>query len=389
MRGNLNRRVFTALSLAMMTTGSVSPAISQDLEPLKIGAIYATSGSANFLGVPEERGLRLLVDQLNEAGGIKGRRIELTVYDTEGNGTKAAQQFRRLVGSDEVDIVFGPSSSGESLLVLPIANEEEVPIIMHAGTEKVFTPPTPWAFNTPPSDRIVAADLLSKFKTKGITKIAVFSSADGFGQSGANVVNQIAPGEGITVVSHEEFNRQDTDMTPQLLRIKEGGAEALVIWGALPGPSIILKNATTIGFDMPIYNSYAAATDELLTQAGPAAEGTFVTSMRLLAPDTLSEDDPIRPVVQKLYEDFKAKWGVTPATYAAHSYDAMLITKVAVESIEGEITRQSLRDAIEKVSVKGGNGIYSFSPENHGGLNKNSLSMVLLVAKDGKWVLAD
>nr|WP_110378462.1 ABC transporter substrate-binding protein [Chelatococcus asaccharovorans] len=372
-----------------MVTGLVGPVEAKDPAPLKIGAIYATSGSANFLGIPEERGLRLLVEQLNAAGGIKGRKIELTVYDTEGNGTKAAQQFRRLVGSDKVDIVFGPSSSGESLLVLPIANEEEVPIIMHAGTEKVFTPPTPWAFNTPPSDRIVATDLLAKLKAKGINNVAVFSSADGFGQSGANVVKELAASEGVAVVSHEEFNRQDTDMTPQLLRIKGGKAEALIIWGALPGPSIILKNARAIGFDKPIYNSYAAATGELLTQAGPAAEGSFVTSMRLLAPQTLKEDDPVRPVVQKLYDDYKARWGDAPATYAAHSYDAMLITKAAIESIDGEITRKSLRDAIEKVSVKGGNGIYSFSPENHGGLNKNSLSMVLLVAKDGKWVLAE
>ncbi len=356
---------------------------------IKIGAVYATSGPASFLGVPEERGLRLTADQLNAAGGIAGRKIEVIVYDTEGNGTKASQQVRRLIDSDKVDVIFGPSSSGESLLVLPIANEGKTPIIMHAGTEKVFTPPTPYGFNTPPSDRIVAGDLLAKFKKRGIAKIALMSSADGFGQSGANVLKELSKGAGVDIVAQEEFNRLDTDMTAQVLRIKGSDAQALLLWSALPGPSIIIKNAVAVGYDKPIFNSYAAASRDLLQQAGAAANGTFVTSMRLLAPESLKQDDPVRPVVQKLYTAFKAKYNEAPATFAAHSHDALLIVKAAAEQIKGPITRDSLRDAIEKTSIIGANGIFRFTPENHGGLDQNSLSMVLMVAKDGNWMVAD
>ena len=358
-------------------------------DTIKIGAVYATSGSAAFLGVPEERGLRLTADQLNQQGGIAGRKIEVIVYDTEGNGTKAAQQLRRLVDSDKVDVVFGPSTSGESLLVLTIANEAKTPIIMHAGSEKVFTPPTPYGFNTPPSDRIVAADLLANLKKRGIARLGLMSSADGFGQSGANVLRELSATYGVEIVRQEEFNRQDTDMTAQVLRIKESNSQALLIWSALPGPSIIIKNAAAVGFDRPIFNSYAAASRDLLQQVGPAANGTFVTSMRLLAPDTLKASDPVRAVVQKLYADYKAKYGEVPATFAAHSHDALLIVKSAVEQIQGEVTRDKLRDAIEKVSVTGANGIFRFSPQNHGGLDQDSLSMVLMVAKNGEWVVAD
>jgi branched-chain amino acid transport system substrate-binding protein len=363
-------------------------AAGQAGDTIKIGAVYATSGSASFLGIPEERGLRLKVDEINQAGGIKGRKLEVVVYDTEGNGTKAVQQLRRLIENDKVDIVFGPSTSGESLLALPVANEAHTPIIMHAGTEKVFTPPTPYAFNTPPSDRIVATDLLGVLQKKGIKRIGLMSSADGFGQSGANVVNELAKNSGIEVVSHEEFNRQDPDMTAQLLRVKSSPAEALIIWSALPGPSIILKTAVNLGFDKSIYNSYAAASRDLLTQAGAAADGTYVTSMRLLAPGSLKADDPVRPVVQKLYEDFSKKYGEAPATFAAHSHDAVLILKTAAEQITGDITRDTLRDAIEKTHVIGANGIFTFTPQNHGGLDQNSLSMVILQAKNGEWMLA-
>jgi branched-chain amino acid transport system substrate-binding protein len=382
------RRPAVAIALSLTAVAASGFAATAD-DPIRVGAVYATSGPAAFLGIPEERGLRLAAEEVNKAGGIAGRKVEVIVYDTEGNGTKASQQLRRLIDSDKVDVIFGPSSSGESLLVLPIANEAKTPIIMHAGTEKVFTPTTPYGFNTPPSDRIVAADLLAKLKKRGITRIALMSSADGFGQSGANVLRELAKGDGIDIVRHEEFNRQDTDMTAQVLRIKESDAQALLIWSALPGPSIILKNAAAIGYRKPIFNSYAAASRDLLQQAGPAANGTYVTSMRLLAPDSLKADDPVRPVVQKLYADYKAKYGDAPATFAAHSHDALMIVKAAAEKIDGKLTRDKLRDAIEKVSITGANGIYQFTADNHGGLNQNSLSMVLMVAKDGQWVVAE
>jgi branched-chain amino acid transport system substrate-binding protein len=380
------RALVTAAWLALI--GSLGME-ARAADTIKIGAVYATSGPAAFLGVPEERGLRLLADELNQHGGIAGRKIEVIVYDTEGNGTKASQQLRRLIDSDKVDVILGPSTSGESLLVLPIANEARIPIIMHAGTEKVFVPTTPYGFNTPPSDRIVATDLLASLQKRGITRLGLMSSADGFGQSGANVLQELSKTYGVEIVRHEEFNRQDTEMTAQVLRIKESNAQALLIWSALPGPSIIIKNAAAVGFSKPIFNSYAAASRDLLQQAGPAANGTFVTAMRLLAPDTLKADDPVRAVVQKLYADYKAKYAEAPATFAAHSHDALLIVKVAVEHIQGEVTRDTIRDAIEKVSVIGANGIFKFSPQNHGGLDQNSLSMVLLVAKNGEWVLAD
>ena len=165
-------------------------------ETLKIGAIYSTSGPGAFLGVPEERGLRLKADEINKAGGINGRKVELVVYDSEGNTTKAAQLARRLIESDKVLAIVGPSSSGESLQVLPIANELKTPLIAHAGTEKMTSPVTPWVFNTPPTDRVVAAHLLGVFKKRGITQLGLMSSADGFGQSGANVVKELARNTG-------------------------------------------------------------------------------------------------------------------------------------------------------------------------------------------------
>jgi branched-chain amino acid transport system substrate-binding protein len=357
-------------------------------EAIKIGALFSTTGPGAFLGVPEERGARLKVDEINKAGGINGRKVELVVYDTEGNTGKAAQLARRLIDSDHVVAIIGPSSSGESLQVLPIANETKTPLIAHAGTEKMTNPVTPYVFNTPPTDRVVAAHLLSVFKKRGITQIALLSAADGFGQSGANVVKELAPKYGVTIARHEEFNRTDADMTAQVLKAKDSPAQAMLVWSAFPAPTIIARNAAAVGYGKPMYNSFAAASKDLLVQAGPAAEGSYVSSMRLLAPETLKTNDPMRPAVMKIYNDYKAKYNKAPATFAAHSHDAMSLIDAAVRKINGPVTRDNLRAALETVTVTGGNGIYRLSPTSHG-LDPESNSMVLLQAKGGQWVVSD
>lgn len=380
-RFNLTGVLATLMVPAGLLLGSAS---GHAQDALKVGAVYATSGSASFLGVPEERGLRMKIDEINKAGGIAGKKVELVVYDTEGNTTKAAQLARRLIDSDNVHVILGPSSSGESLLVGPIANEAKVPLISHAGTEKMTVPVTPWVFNTPPTDRIVAAHLLDIFKKRALNRIGLMSSADGFGQSGANVLKEIAGQYGVQIVRHEEFNRQDPDITAQVLRIKDSNAQAILIWSAFPAPTIIVKNAVAAGFNKPIYNSFAAASKDLIVQAGAAAEGTYVSSMRLLAPDTLKAADPMRPVIQKIVADYKARYNEAPATFVAHSYDAMSIVEAAAKKISGPITREKLRAAMETVTVVGGNGIFRLSPTAHG-LDPSSQSMVLMVVKNGEW----
>lgn len=364
------------------------PALAE--EPLRIGAIYGLTNAISFLGIPEERALKMRVEEVNAKGGINGRKIELIVYDTEGDGTKAVQQFRRLAESDGVHIVFGPSSSGESLLVVDIANEARVPIILHAGSEGVVKPPRPYAFNTPPSDRIAIAHILSAFKAQGISSVAMLSSADGFGQSGKSMLRELAPSYGVEIVAEQEFGRQDPDMSVAVLKARESGADAMLVWSAPPAPAIILRNVKNLGYDKPIFTGYGAASDALVRDAGDAAmAGVFVSSLRLLAPDNLDPSDPAKPVVDELVRAYVAKYNEKPQPGAQHSFDAMRIVEQAVGMIEGDITRDNLRDAIEKVKVVGTNGRFEFSPENHGGLNAESGSFVMLQWVDKQWKVAD
>jgi branched-chain amino acid transport system substrate-binding protein len=381
----LFRRGLTVLLAASLSCGV---ALAQDKKTIKIGAIYPMTGSAAFLGVPEDKALRMKVDEINEAGGVNGHKLEVITYDTEGNGAKAVQQLRRLIDSDKVDVVFGPSSSGEALQTIEVVNEAKVPEIAHGGTEKLVNPTTKYVFNSVPTDRVALSYVLSWFKKRGYKTIALMSSADGYGQSGKNVLGSLLPEYGMTIATAEEFDRQDADMTAQVLRAKQSNADVMLIWSALPGPTIIARNAQAVGYGKPIVVGYGAASNDLVEKAGPAGEGLYISSFRLLAPGSLSEQDPVRPVTLKLFADYHAKYHENPANFAQHSYDAVLILQQAIKGIKGPVTRDSLRDAIEKVDVVGANGHFRFSPTDHGGLDSKSNPLVMLQWVKGKWQVA-
>jgi branched-chain amino acid transport system substrate-binding protein len=379
-----------AISRLTVCAALLAPQISLAADrDITIGAIYPMTGSASFLGIPEEHALKTIVDQWNKAGGIAGHHVNVIVYDTEGNSVKAVQQLRRLIEADKVDVVFGPSSSGESLAAIPIADELKTPVIAHGGTEQIVNPTLKYVFNSVPVDRVAITHVLAYASHNNLKKIGIMSAADGYGQSGTRILKELAPSYGIEIVGNEEFNRQDPDMTAQLLRIRQNNPDALVVWSALPGPVVLLKNARAIGFEVPVIVGYGAASNSLVANAGTSADGVLVSSFRLLVPDSLAESDPSKPVVTKLYNDYQATYHSAPDNFAQHSYDAALILKQAVESIQGPVTHDSLRDAIEKVKVTGANGQFQFSPTNHGGLSLESKPLIMLRYEKGKWQLAE
>jgi branched-chain amino acid transport system substrate-binding protein len=383
----MTRRLsFAAMAVVGLALSSTA-ALAQEKE-IRIGALMSTSGPAAFLGVSEKNAFDMMVDQLNAVGGMSGYKVKPYFYDTEGNSTIAAQQFRRLVETDQVHVVVGPSTTGESLAIRSIANEMKVPLISMAGAEAVITPPTPFVFKTPPTDRIVGEHILGFMKSKSMQSVAILSSADAYGQAGAAVIKEVAGPLGMKVAAAEEFGPRVSDMTPQVLRIRSSGADAMVIWNVNPGPTIILKNATAVGYNKPIFNSYGAATPQLIEQAGAAAEKSYVSSMRLLAPDSLAADDPMRAVVAKLAKDYKDRFKVEATTFVAHSHDALVLIDLAMKKIGGAPDREKIAEAIRSgIKFPGANGMFNFSATNHNGLDTNSQSVVMLQVQSGKFVV--
>lgn len=383
----MDRRLFLNGAVVLAISSRLAPARAA-ADKIKIGALFALSGPSAFLGESQEKAFKMLVEEKNAQGGLAGRKVEYVIYDTEGNGTKAIQQLRRLVDSDRVDVVFGPNTSAEALLVKPVAAELETPVLSFSGAVEMTVPPNPWVFQAVPNNRVAVQHFLGFLKRKNYKKIAFIASTDSFGQGGATLFKQLAPDYGLTIVTAEEFGLRDTDMTPQILKIKSLSPDAMVIWSINPGPSIILRNAKAIGFDKAIFNSNGVASPQFIDQVGAAGEGTWLSAPRLLSPDSLSDSDPSKLVVTKLYRDYVAKWKKQPAAFAAIPQDALLVLEAALKRIKGDVTRKNLRDAIESVSgVVGANGTYTFSSQNHMGLDDSSHPMVMMKIVGGKFVV--
>lgn len=358
----------------------------QDKE-IRVGALIAASGPAAFIGLSQKNTFDLMVEQINARGGMSGYKIKPVFYDTEGNSTIAAQQFRRLAETDKVHVVIGPSTTGESMVVKPIANELKLPVISMGGAEIIVEPPTRYVYKVSPTDRIVAEHLFAFMKQKGLTSIAILSSADGYGQAGAVVAKEVAARVGMRIAAADEFGARDADMTPQILKIRASGADGLLVWSVNPGPSIILRNAVAVGYKQPIFMSNGGASMALIEQSGSAAENVYVSSSRLLSTDKLSPGDPITPVVTRFAKDYQARFKVEPPGFAGNLYDALALIEKSLEKIQGPLDREKLTDTFQSgIKFPGTNGMSDFTPTKHGGLDRDSRSMVMMQVRQGRFV---
>lgn len=352
-------------SIVAMAAAGITALSVPAQQPVKIAAVYAITGPVAPYGVPQQKAVQMRAEQINERGGWKGRKVEVIFYDTEGNGNKAVQLVRKAIETDKVDLILGPSTTGEALAVAPIANSSRVPMITHSGAQSVVDPATPFVFQTAQYDRVGVPVVLKEFQKKGFKKIALLTSTDGFGQSGLVLFKEMVPKYGMTLVN-EQFDRQDTDMTAQVLRARQANADVLMIWSTFPAPAIILRNAKAMGYPKPIYNSFAMASQEFLKQSGASSENTFVMAAAMLLPAALPDAHPNKPVIMKDYVTFQTRFKEAPNPSAQHAMDAMTIVDAAVGKITGAIDRESLRDAIEKTELHGANGLFKFSPTVHG-----------------------
>lgn len=385
----MNRRTLLKSLTAVSALSITGRAFAQQANEVRIGYLGATSGPAAFIGTSARNAFDMLVEQYNAKGGMSGKKITAIPYDTEGNSTIASQQFRRLAESDRADVIIGPNTTGEALVTRTIAEELKIPMISMTGTEAIVVPSTPHVFKVAPTDRMVSRHMLQFAKSKGWNTIGIMTSADGFGQAGATYLKENAPKLDVKIALAEEFGPRDTDMTPQVLRLRSANVDAMLIWSVNPGPTIILRNAAAAGFNKPILNSFGVASLQLIDQAGKAAENTYVSSMRLLVPDQLPATDPLQPVITKFAADYRAKFNANITTFAGHPYDALKLVELAVAKSNGNVSREAITAAIVSgVDFPGCNGVMKYSGSNHGGQDESISPMVMVQVQNGKFVVA-
>jgi branched-chain amino acid transport system substrate-binding protein len=367
-----------ALSAALLPTSA--------LADIKVGSSLSVSGGAAFLGDPEAKTLKMLVDELNAAGGIKGEKIVLISYDDGGDPNKAKTFATRLVEEDGVVAVIGGTTTGATMAMIPVLEDAEIPFISLAGAVDIISPVKKFTFKTPHTDRMACEKIYADIKARGLSKVGLISGTDGFGASMHKQCLEVAKDAGIEIVADETYGPTDSDMTPQLTNIKNvAGIEAVVNPGFGQGPAVVTRNYAQLGIKLPFYQSHGVASKQFIELAGPAAEGVRLPAAALLVADALPDSDPQKPVVVGYKNAYEKATGEQVSTFGGHAYDAFHILVGAIEKAGGA-DPLAIRDAIEQTKgYIGTAGVVNMSPEDHLGLDQTAFRM--LEIRNGDWVL--
>ena len=380
----------TALTTAMTTLvalGAISLSAPASAE-IRLGASVSATGPAAFLGDPEAKTIEMLVEQMNEAGGINGEKIELFLYDDGGDPNKARTFATRLVEDDEVVAIIGGSTTGTTMSILSVAEDEEIPFISLAGAIQIIDPVRAFVFKTPHTDRMACAKIFTDMAARGLIKIGLIAGTDGFGASMQAQCQEIAPEHGIEIIAEETYGPQDADMTPQLTKIaKTEGVQAILNPGFGQGPAIVTRNKAQLGIELPLYQSHGVASDGFIKLAGSeAAEGVRLPGTALLIADILPAGDPQKEVVSAYKSAFEGKYDQKVSTFGGYANDAFLLMTEAMK--KGGVDAEAIRDALEATAgLVGTTGTYSFSATDHLGLDLSAFRM--LEIRDGGWTLAE
>jgi len=359
----------------------------------KVGAVFSVTGRTSFLGDPEKKTAEMLAEQINKAGGINGKKLELIVYDTEGDATKANLALKKLITKDKVAAVIGPSLSGTSLAVLPVAEKNKIPLISCAASYKIVHnektgKPYKWVFKTPQTDTMAVEAIYSHLFKRGLNKIAIMSVTSGFGASGRGELIRLAPTYGITILADEKYGPKDTDMTAQLTKIKGKAPQAIVNWSVGPTQVTVLRNWRDLGMaSIPFYQSHGFGSRKNIELAAGAAEGILCPLGSCNIAGLLSASHPQKDVTMKYSQDYKARYNEPLSSFGGHAWDALQMVVKALSNVGDD--KAQIRDYLEN-NIKGfvgQHGVFNYSPNDHNGLTKAAFNMVIV--KDGDWALAD
>lgn len=387
------RRISIMATIFLFAFGLiVSPALAFK-GTYKVGAVFSITGRTSFLGDPENKTALMLAEEINNAGGINGKKLELIVYDTEGDATKANLAVKKLISKDKVCVVIGPSLSGTTLAVLPVAEKNETPLISCAASYKIVHnaetgKPYKWVFKTPQTDTMAVEAIYTQLKKRGLNKIAIMSVTSGFGASGRGELIKLAPKYGMTIIADEKYGPKDTDMTAQLTKIKGLAPQAIVNWSVGPTQVVVLRNVRDLGMtSIPFYQSHGFGSRKNIELAAGAAEGVFCPLGACNIAELLPNNHPQKKVTMKYHKDYMAKYNEPLSSFGGHAWDALYMVKKALSAVGDD--KAKIRDYLEN-NIKGfvgQHGIFTYSPDDHNGLTKDAFNMV--VVKDGDWSLAD
>ena len=356
---------------------------------ITIGVVTSSSGPVAMVGIPQKNTVALLPKKI---GNENVRYISL---DDASDPTASVKAVEKLIKENKVDAIIGPSGSPNASAVIGTIAKAKVPLLAPVGTSTIVMPMNDqkkWVFKTTQNDEIIAEALVQDMVKRKITTLGFIGTADPYGENWGKVLANLAKKNGIKIVAQESFQRQDTSLTGQALKLISKKPQAILV--AAPGSSAVPPQTALYdrGYRGQIYQTHGAALDQYLKMGGKKVENTILAASLMLVLNEVSNTHPSKKIATKYINDHKAKYKQTPATFGANVYDAGILLEKAVPTAlkkakPGTVQfREALRDALESTKeVAGTQGVYNMSPSDHSGFDKRGREMIIV--KNGQWKL--
>lgn len=377
--------LLTAFALLVAGCGGATPGDSGGSGPIRVGQIVSLTGNYSPLGSENKKSVELAVEQINNAGGVLGRKIELIVKDDKSQPDQSVLAFNDLKGQD-VAAVIGSPFSNSALATIPLVDREKIPYLSPSPADEQVNPVHPYVFMVPATAATYGERILQYFQATNVSRVAIaHDTKSSYAVAGFRGMQAKAGQYGVTLVTSEEFQTTATEFGSVFNRTRSSGAQALVVW-ATGAPAVALtKQYATAGLNIPLVLTGAQASKLFLDPVGAAAEGVMVASSIGVVGQHLP-DGKQKQAIDELATPFQGKHGYPPPQFAQDGYSAVKLLVAAIEQAGGA-DRNKIRDALERLNLLTPNGKYAYSATDHSGLPGEFIAITTV--KGGAFVPTD
>jgi len=348
---NIRHHIFAVAAAAMLATGAYAADI-------KVGVIGPFTGGSSSMGVSMRDGVRLATKEINAAGGVNGNKLVLVERDDEAKNERGVQITQEFINNEKVVATLGYINTGVALASQRFYQDAKIPVLNNVATGSLITHQFPnaaenYVFRTAAADNIQAPMIAKEaVEKRGLKKVAILADSTNYGQLGREDLEKALKGYGVTPVAVEKFNIGDVDMTSQLLKAKNAGAEVILTYAIGPELAQIANGMAKLGWKKPMIGSWTLSMASFIDTAGKNGDGATMPETYIQTPSTTAK----RKSFQEAYlKEFKPKNNnIASPVSAAQGYDSVYLLAAAIKqanSTEGPKILAALQDL--KTPVEG------------------------------------
>lgn len=360
-------------------------------DPIKIGVSGPYTGGSSSMGVSMRDGVRLAAEEINKSGGVLGRQLVLIERDDEAKNERGVQIAQELINKEQVVATVGFINTGVALASQRFYQDAKIPVFNNVATGSIithqFTDPDNYVFRNAAHDSIQAPMIVEEAVVRGgYKKVAILADSTNYGQLGREDLEKALAAKGVKAVAVEKFNIKDVDMTAQLLKSKQAGAEAILTYGIGPELAQIANGMAKLGWKVPMIGSWTLSMANYIDNAGPNGAGARMPQTFIQEPNTPKRKAFIDAYLAK----FKPKNNrIDSPVSAAQGYDSVYLLAAAIKqanSTEGPKIRAALENLQTPVEGVVMTYDHPFTHDDHDAITPNLV--VFGEVKDGRVVYA-